>query len=182
MRLPSRPLRIILTAVSVLTVLAIVGLRADARQLDCRYDSFGGSTDLVTFTPETDIFERAGVLAGLDTTAYDVRALVEKIGHPIRVSVNGTGNFSFNGGVIVLADGQSTADAQVFLMHEIGHLHDAFLLTDAERSEWVNMRPGVIVDTYATFGWEAWEAFYFDRPAEQFAFEFSRIYRPCSSL
>lgn len=164
---------------TVLLLVSVVASPAGARQLGCQYDAFGTSTDLVVFTPETSPAERSIVLAALDTTAYDLGGLVSKMGRPLTVSVNGPTNFA-GAFFVVVADFQSRTDTQIFLMHEIGHVHDEWMMTDADRQQWAWLHPGIVLDTYNVFGWKAWDAFYFDRPAEAFAFEFSSLYKPCS--
>ena len=123
-------------------------------------------TDIVTFSPSTDATERALIYELIAQSSYDFDPLIEALGRPIHVTVEGVENYvtvdrnyEWAEGIVIHISSPKS------LMHEVGHIHDVVLKKDQG-------------------DWEAWRALnlpYLERPQEIYAIKFSIYHSPSDS-
>ncbi len=120
-------------------------------------------SDTVTFSTSTDLTEQALIHDLIARSSYDFDPLIEALGHPIHVTVEGVENYVTVDKDYEWAEGIVIhVSSPKFLMHEIGHIHDVVLKKD--QGDWG--------------AWRALDLPYLERPQEIYAIKFSMYHSP----
>ena len=123
-------------------------------------------TETVTFSPSTDAVEQALIYDLIARSSYDFDPLIETLGHPIYITVEGVENYVTVDKEYQWAEGIVVhISSPKFLMHEIGHIHDAILKKD--QGDWT--------------AWRALDRPYLERPQEIYAIKFSIFHSPSNT-